>query len=150
MKTTRNNRMARLTGMTIALAWFAGVAGVSAQEGAKGGATKLLELSGRLVTPNSRPSDLKTMSCAKCKDGFVSKVDWTTRGANKPTLTAVKHLCSSCGSDVNVVGHGKTKVSVATHTCTTCGADSLACCDTSKANPTTRGMEKNIEVAPLK
>ena len=71
MKTTRINSAVRFTGLLIALALFAGVAGAArGQEigSAKGGATKLLQLSGRLVTPKSEPSDYKPMSCAKCKD----------------------------------------------------------------------------------
>ncbi len=120
MKTTRINRMARLAGMTVALVLLAGVGEARAQNGAKGGATRLLELNGRLVTPNSGPAGDKAMSCGKCKNEFVRRVDWSARGANKPTVTVVKHLCDSCATEVNVVGHGKAKVSVATHKCTSC------------------------------
>lgn len=149
MKTNRINRLARLTGMTIALAVFAGIGGLAnAQEK---GATRLLRLSGALVEPKSAPSDYKPMSCAKCKDGYMRRVDWTARGANKPTITVAKHLCDGCGTDWNVVGHGKAKASVASHKCTSCGEASLACCNTSKAGAVaTKGMEKKFEVAPLK
>jgi hypothetical protein len=152
MKANRINRLARLTGITIALALFAGVAGTAyAQNGAKGGATKLLELNGTLVTPKSGPSDYKPMSCGKCKDEFVKRVDWSARGANKPTITVAKHLCDGCGTEWNVVGHGKAKANVATHKCTSCGEASLACCNTKKsANVATKGMEKKFEAAPLK
>ena len=151
MKTPRLSTAARFTGLAIALAFFAGVAGeVRAQE--KGdGAKKLLQLSGSLVTPKSAPSDYKPMSCAKCRDEYVHRVDWTARGANKPTVGVVRHLCEGCGNEWVVSGHGKTKTSTALHTCTSCGAENLTCCSTSKSGvAATKGMEKKLEVAPLK
>jgi hypothetical protein len=149
MKTNRVNKLARLTGMTIALALFAGVA--CAQNGAKGGATKLLQLNDRLVTPKSEAGDHRSMSCGKCKESFVERVDWSARGANKPTTTVARHLCDGCATEWNVVGHGKAKVNVAEHKCTSCGAATLACCNTSKSGTAaTKGMEKKFEVAPLK
>ena len=74
MKTRPSNVSARLTGVTITLALFASMAtAVNAGEiqTGKGGATKLIELSGRLVTPKSEPGDAKPMSCAKCRNEFV-------------------------------------------------------------------------------
>lgn len=154
MKTTRINSAARFTGLIIALALFAGVAGAArGQEtgSAKGGATKLLQLNGSLVTPKSEPSDYKPMSCAKCKDEYVSRVDWTARGAYKPTVTYAKHLCGGCGNEWTVVGHGKAKRDIATHTCSSYGAETAACCATRKGEVVgTKGMDKKFEVAPLK
>lgn len=149
MKTNRINTLARLTGMTIALAVFAGIGGLAnAQEK---GATRLLRLSGALVEPKSAPSDYKPMSCAKCKDEYVRRVDWTARGANKPTITVARHLCDGCGNEWVVSGHGKAKTTAAIHKCTSCGAESLACCSTSKSGvAATKGMEKKFEVAPVK
>ena len=128
---------------------FAGISGLAnAQEK---GATKLLRLSGTLVEPKSAPSDYKPMSCAKCKDEYVKRVDWTARGANKPTITVARHLCEGCGNNWVVSGHGKAKTSTASHTCTSCGAESLACCSTTKSGvAVTKGMEKKFEVAPVK
>jgi hypothetical protein len=152
MKTLRINRTARLTGMTIALALLAGAAGeLKAQNGAKGGATKLLELSGGLVTPISEPSNYKPMACAKCKDNFSYRVDWAARGANKPTVLVPKHLCDACATAISVEGHGKAKHDVVTHKCGSCGAAALACCNTKKGSEVaTKGMEKKFEIAPLK
>lgn len=152
MKTTRIDTAARFTGLAIALALFAGVAGeVKAQDMKGAGARKLLELSGRSVSPKAEPSDYKPMSCAMCKDQFSKRVDWTARGANKPTIVVAQHLCDGCGVDWTTSGHGKTKVAVANHKCTSCGAESLACCNTKKgSNVATKGMEKKFEVAPLK
>ena len=141
MKTNRINTPARLTGMTIALALFASIGGLAnAQEK---GATRLLRLSGTLVEPKSAPSDYKPMSCAKCKDEAVRRVDWTARGAIKPTITVARHLCEGCGNEWVVSGHGKAKTAAAIHKCTSCGAESLACCSTSKGGvAATKGMER--------
>jgi hypothetical protein len=131
MKTNQINPMARLCGLTISLALFAGMAG-ALQAGeiatAKGGGSRLLDLTGRPVTPRIEVNESKPMSCAKCKDGYVSRVDYTARGANKPDLIIARHLCNSCGNEWVVTGHGKAKTSTAVHTCTTCGAESLTCC----------------------
>jgi hypothetical protein len=149
MKTNRINTLARLCGLTIALASFAGISGIAnAQEK---GATKLLLLSGRWVTPKVELSDYKPMSCAKCKDESVRRVDWNARGANKPVITVGRHLCEGCGNKWAVSGHGKAATSRALHTCTSCGTETLACCSTSKSGvAATKGMEKKFEVAPVK
>ena len=153
MKTDRINKMARISGMIVVLVLFSGLTSeVRAQNGAKGGASKLLQLSaGPAVPAVSAVTETKPMACSKCKDEFSTRVDLTARGANKPTILVAKHLCEGCGTDWSVVGHGKAKVSVATHKCTSCGAESLACCNTKKTSDmATKGMEKKIEVAPLK
>jgi hypothetical protein len=161
MKTNRINTLARLCGMTFAAALLVSTVGVlTASEipTGKGGATKLLELSGTLVTPKSTPSDYKPMSCGKCKDEVVQVRDTDSKGGARALLTGVpltksvsRHSCEGCGTDWNVVGHGKAKVSVASHKCTSCGEASLACCSTSKSGITaTKGMEKKFEVAPVK
>ena len=159
MKTNHINRMARLTGMTIALALFAGMAGTAyAQNSAKGGATKLLQLNGSLVTPKSELSVSKPMACSKCKNEVVQVRDTDSKGGARalltgalPTKTVSRHGCDGCGTDWNVIGHGKDKVSVASHKCTNCGEASLACCSTSESGTiATKGMNKKFEVAPLK
>ena len=154
MKTNRINTLARLCGLTIALAMFGGAAGtMRAGEipTAKGGASRLLEITGRSVTPKFEPSDRKPMSCAMCKDEYVTRIDRTARGASKPTLLVANHLCGGCGNEWVESGHGKAKTSTSVHKCTSCGAESMACCSTSKsAVAATKGMEKKFEVAPMK
>ena len=149
MKANRINTTARLTGLIIAAALFAGFAGeVKAQEkgSARGGARLLMR-----AEPAPTPSDYKAMACAKCKDFVTERVDATARGANKPTVLLSKHLCSGCETTIAVEGFGKGKHDVATHKCTGCGGENLACCDTKKgSNVATKGMEKTFEVAPLK
>lgn len=151
MKTNRINTVARWCGLTLGLALLSG-ASSSLKAGeiptGKGGATRLLELGGRLVTPKVELAAVKPMSCAKCKDEYVTRTDWTARGANKPSITVANHLCGGCGNEWVVSGHGKAKTNAAVHKCTSCGAESLACCSTGVA--ATKGMEKTFEVAPLK
>ena len=154
MKTNRINTLARLCGLTIGLALLSGAAsGLRASDlpTGKGGATRLLELSGRLVTPKGEVSAHNPMSCAKCKNDYVRRVDWTARGAHKPIITVARHLCGGCGNEWVVSGHGKAQTTTTVHTCTSCGAESLACCSTSKSGvAATKGMEKKFEVAPVK
>ena len=159
MKTNRISKLARLTGMTVALALFASIGGLAnAQEK---GAERLLRLGGKLVEPKSAPSDYKPMSCAKCVETLVKVSDLDsrglgarglmTRGSGLPTKLVAKHLCDGCGVEWRVEGIGKAKHDVTTHKCTSCGSESLACCSTKKGSETaTKGMEKNFEIAPLK
>lgn len=153
MKTNSTKTSAHILGLTLALAVLGGASSsLKAGEIAtgKGGATRLLELSGRLVTPKVELAASKPMSCAKCKDEYVTRVDRTARGANKTTITVANHLCGGCNNEWIVSGHGKAKISTAAHTCTSCGAASLACCSTSKGGvAATKGMEKKFEIAPL-
>lgn len=102
-------------------------------------------------SPAPKPADVPQMACPKCKDEVLKTKDWTARGANKPYVTIVRHLCKGCGTDWKVVGHGKAKESVATHKCSGCGSEDLACCNTTKGSTVaTKGMEKEIKVAPLR
>lgn len=154
MKTNRVDTLARLCGWTLGLALVAGeVFVLNAGEivTGKGGATRLLELSGRLVTPKIESVTRHPMLCAKCKDKYVTRTDWTARGASKPTVLVASHPCGGCGNEWIVSGHGKAKTNLASHTCTGCSAESPACCSGSKDSAAaTRGMEKKFEVVPVK
>ena len=135
MKTTCINTTARFTGLVIALALFAGVAGeVRAQDGAKGGAGKLLELSAGPSTPKPQASNYNPMACGKCKSEFITTVDGSARGAFKHTVLIGRHLCGGCETTIAVAGHGKAKHDVVTHKCSSCGTEALACCSTTKTS----------------
>lgn len=102
-------------------------------------------------SPAPAPAEIAKMPCPKCTDKVTTRVDYSARGANKPTIRVVTHQCPGCRTDWAVTGHGKAKQSVATHKCTSCGAETLTCCNTTKGSTVaTKGMEKNITVAPLK
>ena len=157
MKRTNNILIAALAG--IALSLLASSAQAQYKPTGDDGITaspkgrQFLDEYKRNHSPAPVPAEVPAMACAKCKDKVTSRSDYSARGANKPTIQVVTHLCDGCGTDWAVVGHGKAKQSVATHKCTSCGAESLACCNTTKGSAVaTKGMEKtkSIEVAPLK
>lgn len=159
MKRIVIHRLARLSGLAIALGLFAGVSGdLQAQQGQ--GARTLLELGARVKSaPAPSVSDHKPMACARCKTVFEARAVTESKGLGArtlltggvPTETVARHLCEGCGVDWTITGHGKAKQSVATHKCASCGAESVACCNTKKGSDiATKGMEKKFEVAPLK
>ena len=104
----------------------------------------------RVVPDSAAKAKAPAMPCAQCKDEFTTRVDFSTRGASKPTFPVVKHLCEGCKTTLSTAGFGKGLHQEATHKCTSCGSENLACCDTIKGSmAATKGMEKQ-NVAPLK
>lgn len=107
-------------------------------------------------SPAPAPAEIPQMACPKCTDKVTSRIDYSARGANKPTIRVVTHQCQGCTTDWKIVGHGKSKQSIATHKCSGCGSENLACCNTRGSTVATAGMEKknlkdlNFEVAPVK
>ena len=156
MKTTNKTLIATLAG----IAMFAFTSPVLAQYKPAGddgiaASPKLrqqLDEYKRNHSPAPAPVEIAKMPCPKCEDKVTTRVDYSARGANKPTIRVVTHQCEGCGTDWNIVGVGKAKQSVATHKCTSCGAETLACCNTSNGGSVaTKGMEKKeTEIAPLK
>jgi hypothetical protein len=139
---------ARFTGFVIGSALFVGAA--NAGDIVKGG-ERQLNLLGINTKAVPDGSGYAPMACPKCNDNFVQRVDWTARGANKPTVLVTKHLCGGCDTTITTVGRGKQARDIATHKCDSCGAELLACCSTKKGTDSaTKGMEKKFEIAPLK
>lgn len=99
-----------------------------------------------------------SMACAKCKDTWVAQADTNSKGLGARTLMGQttrfvsQHLCVGCSTDLAAAGTGKAKHTVATHKCSSCGAENLACCSAKAAGAAvaTKGMEKQVEIAPLK
>lgn len=156
MNTHPRTQRTLFAGWTIAVALLTSTAAMTAQEK---GATRLLQLSGSRIEAKAAPSDFKAMSCPMCKDHTVVVRDTEPKGLGARTLIAgaaptrlvSTHGCSGCATDWKVAGHGKAKVAVPAHRCSGCGAATVACCNTSATFDTaTRGMEKKLEVAPLK
>jgi hypothetical protein len=157
MKTKRNNTMARLTGITIGLALFAGVAGVAnaqfkpaADDGTYASPKLRQQLDDQTAWRNTAPAAAASMACPRCKDEYYGQIDRTARGANKPLVFVARHLCGGCETTIAVEGTGKARHDVAIHKCNSCGVASLACCSTKKSGEATKGMEMKFEVAPLK
>ena len=105
------------------------------------------------TTPVAAP--VPAMACPKCKDTWVAQPDTNAKGAKilmgQTTKLVAQHLCAGCSTDLVTAGAGKAKHTVATHKCSGCGAENLACCSTKGAGAVaTKGMDKKIEIAPLK
>jgi len=81
-------------------------------------------------SPAAAPAEAVKMACPKCQDQVTQQVDYSARGANKPTITVTTHLCDGCGTHWKMTGHGKVKQSVASQTCSYSSAESAACCKT--------------------
>jgi hypothetical protein len=67
-------------------------------------------------SPSARPVTSE-MACPKCRNEVTTRVDWTARGANKPQVKVVKHLCPTCDTKVTTSGHGKAAKTTVEHTC---------------------------------
>jgi hypothetical protein len=140
----------------LALSATAAFGQVPEKGSAKGGAMLLM----KHRPPVSEPSNYQPMSCAKCTDTTVEvKDNEPTKGAaakaqlagGVPTKLVSRHGCEGCGNEWKTTGHGKAKVTVAIHKCASCGSEDAACCNTKKGSTmATKGMEKNVKVAPLK
>lgn len=143
MNKTAFKMAARITALTVALTLFLSVRELNAQVTAKGGGTKLLELSG-INTPAQaealKPGDAIAMACAKCKSVQVTYVTTESKEHVKKLIPGEKHLCPGCQSTIEVVGHGKAKHDVVKHVCAKCGDASAFCCATKAGTGPTPGM----------
>ncbi len=158
MKTSRVNVLSTVAGLIAVLAFSATAAfGQVPEKGsAKGGAMLLM----KHRPPVSKPANYQPMSCPKCKDfTWTVKDNEPTKGAaaraqlagGVPTKLVSSHECKGCGVEWKSTGHGRAKVTVAIHKCTSCGSEVATCCNTKKdSEVATKGMEKDIKVAPLK
>jgi hypothetical protein len=123
----KNNIMKSLVGSGLALALAAVVwspAVVSAQQvkGAQLLMNKPVSVS-VAAAPAARP-----MACPKCTTEFSSRVDNSVRGANKPVVTAAKHLCGGCDTSIKTTGVGKHATDAVVHTCSMNGSAPSGCC----------------------
>ena len=97
-----------------------------------------------------------SMACPKCTDHYVTVPVKGAKGGQIlmagaiPTQKIAKHLCPSCETTIAVAGVGKAKHGVAIHKCVSCGSENLACCGTKSGAVATKGMEKKVEIAPVK
>jgi hypothetical protein len=107
------------------------------------GAAKLLQLTPAKAPPPARAIAARPMTCPKCKSEWISRTDYTARGAMKPKVWVEKHLCDGCDTTISVAGHGKAKRDVVTHKCSSCGAPDMGCCATSNGARPTKGMGKD-------
>ena len=126
MNSTFSTTFARISAMTVTLA-LAAVSVYAALPtgivGGKGAATLLTKPQAAAVAP-AQPS----MSCSQCQNEYTTLRDTSARGANKPTVVAMRHLCPACDTAIQTVGVGKAKRDVATHTCISPEMQNKGCC----------------------
>jgi hypothetical protein len=142
MKTMRTIK--RLS-VVVAFAMLAavGTSSAFAQQGAKGGATKLMELSAVKSPAEAealKPGDTVAMVCSKCKSVQVTYVSTESKEHVKKLIVGEKHICPGCKSTIEVVGHGKAKTDTVKHVCQKCGDESAFCCATKAGTGGTLGM----------
>src|SRR5689334_15798746 len=146
MKSTFINKIARYTGMAVAVALVAfATIQVSAQEkgSAKGGAQQLLKpIRTMQDLGDLQPGDMVAMSCPRCKNITVTYVEPTFKATEPKEKVKAQHTCPSCGTATTVEGHGKAKKDVLKHICKTCGSTDAFCCVLKKGSAATKGMEK--------
>ena len=83
----------------------------------------------------SAAADVAQMSCPKCKDKITNRVDYSARGATKPTILVSTHLCDGCDTTIVTTGVGKNAKTSAVHKCTAPAGETLVCCDMAKVAP---------------
>lgn len=128
MKSIRTSKIARIIGAAMALALILGFAGsLQAQYKATGndGITASPKLRQFLdeqknVPPSSIPAEASKMGCPTCKDKVTTRIDTSARGAIKPVVRVVTHLCKTCDTQLKTIGVGKATRTLATHSCGGC------------------------------
>jgi hypothetical protein len=123
---TKITTIGRIAGLAVAVALF--IVSAAAANAQEKGAAKLLQLTATKATSAAIVPDYKPISCANCKDSFVTVPDTEIKGAGArtlvthgtPTRIVAKHLCGTCANEWVVKGHGKTATFLAVHTCSSC------------------------------
>lgn len=109
------------------------------------GAQHLQHLTSPKQAEALKSGDTVAMVCAKCKNVSVTRVE-KERG-REFLKVGTKHACAGCSSEVEVVGMGdrgpdKQHLTAVKHVCKSCGDDSAFCCATKPGADKTKGMEK--------
>jgi hypothetical protein len=123
---TKVTSIGRFAGLAVAVTLFTAASLANAQEK---GATRLLQLNAPAAAAATTAATYTPMSCANCKDSFITVRDTDVKGAGAKTLLAggppmkvvATHLCGSCSNEWVVKGHGKAAISVPVHKCGSCG-----------------------------
>jgi hypothetical protein len=120
------NKLARIPEIATAVALISALVAVSAAAeipSGKGGAQMLMK--------SSKPaagSPALTMSCASCRDVFITRKDSSARGANQQIVTVAHHLCQSCSTTLRTSGQGKSVKASVEHQCMMAGTQDGGCC----------------------
>ena len=126
MKTTTISKLAATAVLSAALSLLTAVPmQLNAQEK---GAIKLIKLNAPTLATPAVATHSKPMSCANCKETFVTVRDTESKGGGAkallaggpPTKIVARHLCDACRNEWVIQGGGKAKTSVPVHTCLAC------------------------------
>ena len=120
------NKLTRIPQITTAIALIGALVAVSAAAeipSGKGGAQLLVKSS---KTTNT--SKVATMSCASCRDVFITRKDASARGANQKEVNVAQHLCASCSTMLRTSGQGKNAKEIINHQCTMPRTSEGGCC----------------------
>jgi hypothetical protein len=126
----KTNKIVRLTGIAMALALLGITSPAAAQYNPTDADGITASPKGRQFrdeyaknhSPAPAPVEAAKMACASCADKVITRTDYSARGANKPVVQVVAHLCKTCNTDLKTTGVGKAQKTVAIHTCDACSA----------------------------
>ena len=150
MKTGTIKRMAATCCVVVALAFIAGCttgnsSGTSYQAPgtARGGAVGLMQ--GTPIRTGEdvaalKPGDQVVMSCPKCKNVYLTRVEKENKQGQTREVAGVEHLCPGCDHKRTMVGHGRSAKEVITHVCRNCGSEDAFCCVIKAGQGPTQGM----------
>lgn len=134
--------------VAVALAFAVGCATSTGSDGArtaKGGAADLMQ--GKPIRTGEdvaalQPGDQVVMSCPKCKNVYVTRVEKENKPFQTRKVAGVEHLCPGCDNKRTLTGHGKSAKDVITHVCRNCRSEEAFCCVIKAGSGPTKGMEK--------
>ena len=107
---------------------------VNAQEGAKGGASKLMKPLRTTEDVNAvQTGDYVVSTCPMCKSSYITRVERPPKGT-ETTTTTVRQDCPGCSTKFDTKGAGKAKTEQLVHVCKKCGSDQVMCCVVKKGD----------------
>jgi hypothetical protein len=67
-----------------------------------------------------------SMTCAKCKDTFVTVAEPPGRGGRPATAVVAEHQCPTCATRIETIGVGKQATTAVKHLCSESGTHACA------------------------
>src|SRR5436190_831452 len=110
--------------LTLAGTFVAALTAAADIQTAKGGARQLLTPA-PVVEAAAAPA-ATAMACPKCSTAKLTYAN-TSRGGVTEFRSVEQHVCPSCSTRIEAVGHGKAKKDVAIHTCAL-AENNASCC----------------------
>lgn len=140
MKTTNKTLIAALAVIALFAAPVRAQYKAAGDDGIAASPKVRAQLNQRKARLNPATPALASMACPKCRHEWVTLPNRQAKPAQFllsrgiPTTKVARHLCVGCNTIIKTQGLSKaTRRNVAIHECSSCGAQTLACCDTIKA-----------------